>query len=125
MSFEISQKFFFEAAHTLAREVEAEGSRRMHGHTYHAELAVSGRPDPKTGMVMDLARLRAMASHARERLDHRLLNEVEGLGPPTLENLCAYLWRAFEAQGCVPSRVTVWREGMGDSCTLTTDPGKR
>ena len=125
MNFEISQRFFFEAAHTLSREVEAEGSRRIHGHTYHAELAVSGRPDPKSGMVMDLARLRELAGVARERLDHRLLNEVEGLGPPTLENLCAYLWRTFESRGCVPSRVTHWREGMGDSCSLTGNPEQR
>jgi 6-pyruvoyltetrahydropterin/6-carboxytetrahydropterin synthase len=125
MSYELTQRFFFEAAHTLSREVEAEGSRRMHGHTYYAELTVSGRPDPRTGMVMDLARLRALAQHARERLDHRLLNEVEGLGPPTLENLCAYLWRRFEAEGCAPSRVVVRREGMGDSCSLTAEPGEQ
>ena len=115
----MSQQFFFEAAHTLSREVEAEGSRRIHGHTYHAELTVSGQPDPKSGMVMDLKRLRELAAIARERLDHRLLDEVDGLGPPTLENLCAYLWRTFEANGCVPRRVKVWREGMGDSCTLS------
>ena len=121
MSFELSQRFFFEAAHTLHREVEAEGSRRVHGHTYHAELTVAGTPDPRSGMVMDLARLRALAAVARERLDHRLLNEVDGLGPPTLENLCAYLWRTFESQGCVPRRVKIWREGMGDACTLARE----
>lgn len=119
MNYELTQRFFFEAAHTLAREVEAEGSRRVHGHTYFAELTVSGQPDARTGMVMDLAKLRALANVARERLDHRLLNEVEGVGPPTLENLCAYLWRCFEAEGCTPTRVVVRREGMGDSCTLT------
>lgn len=118
MSYELTQRFFFEAAHTLAREVESEGSRRVHGHTYFAELTVAGEPDRRTGMVVDLARLRAMAEHARSLLDHRLLNEVEGLGPPTLENLCAFLWRAFESEGVVPSRVVVRREGMGDSCSL-------
>lgn len=123
MNYELTQRFFFEAAHTLAREHGAEGSRRVHGHTYHAELAVSGQPDPGSGMVLDLARLRALAALARERLDHRMLNEVEGLGPPTLENLCAYLWRCFEQEGCSPRRVTVWREGMGDACSLT-DPAR-
>ena len=125
MNFEISQKFFFEAAHTLSREVEGEGSRRVHGHTYHAELTVVGRPDPGSGLVMDLARLRELARVARERLDHRLLNEIEGLGPPTLENLCAYLWRTFESPGCAPGRVTIWREGMGDSCSLTRNAEQR
>ena len=28
MRYEISQRFFFDAAHTLKREIEAEGSRR-------------------------------------------------------------------------------------------------
>ena len=38
--FTLSQRFFFDAAHTLQREIEAEGSRRIHGHTYHAEVSV-------------------------------------------------------------------------------------
>jgi len=122
MSYELTQRFFFEAAHTLQREHEVQGSRRIHGHTYFAELTVAGAPDSRSGMVMDLARLRALAEHARSLLDHRLLNEVDGLGPPTLENLCAYLWRAFESQGCAPARVVVRREGMGDSCSLTSRP---
>ena len=122
MSYELSQRFFFEAAHTLAREIEAEGSRRIHGHTYHAEITVAGKPDARTGMVVDLAQLRAMAQHARGLLDHRLLNEIDGLGPPTLENLCAFLWRAFATQGCTPTRVKIWREGMGDSCSLESPP---
>ena len=122
MSYELSQRFFFEAAHTLSREVEAEGSRRIHGHTYHAELTVSGMPEARSGMVVDLARLRMLAQHARDLLDHRMLNEIDGLSPPTLENLCAFLWRAFESQGCTPCRVKVWREGMGDSCTLESRP---
>jgi 6-pyruvoyltetrahydropterin/6-carboxytetrahydropterin synthase len=43
--FELSQKFYFEAAHTLQRTIDAEGSRRIHGHTYHAEATVLGRVD--------------------------------------------------------------------------------
>src|SRR6218665_316057 len=42
MQHTISQRFFFDAAHTLRREIEAEGSRRVHGHTYHAEVALTG-----------------------------------------------------------------------------------
>ena len=56
---ELSQRFYFEAAHTLRRQVEAEGSRRIHGHTYEAEVTVAGVPDATTGMVMDLGPLRA------------------------------------------------------------------
>ena len=58
MSYEISQKFFFDAAHSLKREVEADSSLRIHGHTYNAEVTLSGQPDPDTGMVVDLGLVR-------------------------------------------------------------------
>lgn len=118
MIYELSQKFFFEAAHSLDRKIEAEASRRIHGHTYYAELTVEGTPDPASGMLMDLGVLRTMTEGARDKLDHRMLNDVEGLGAPTLENLCSYLWRHFEQMGCKPMRVTVRRDAMGDACVL-------
>ena len=52
MTCEISQTFFFDAAHTLDRAIETESSRRIHGHTYNAEVFLTGQPDPQTGMVI-------------------------------------------------------------------------
>jgi 6-pyruvoyltetrahydropterin/6-carboxytetrahydropterin synthase len=124
MSYQLSQRFFFEAAHSLDRKIETKASRRIHGHTYWAELTIEGDPDPKSGMVMDLGQVRRVIEIVREHLDHRMLNEVDGLGAPTLENLCAYLWRQFDQLGCVPARVTVRREAMGDSCSLAKAPGR-
>ena len=51
MSYEISQKFFFDAAHTLKRKIEADSSRRIHGHTYNAEVTLSGQPDSVTSAL--------------------------------------------------------------------------
>ncbi|MBC7917276.1 MAG: 6-carboxytetrahydropterin synthase [Rhodoferax sp.] len=116
--FEISQSFFFDAAHTLKREIEAEGSRRIHGHTYNAEVTLSGTPDIKTGMVVDLGLVRRAIEHLRAQLDHHLLDEVPGLGPATLENLCAFIWRDLAVRLPGLTQVKVWRTGMGDSCTL-------
>ena len=42
LRYEISQRFYFDAAHTLKRAVEADSSRRVHGHTYNAEVTLSG-----------------------------------------------------------------------------------
>ena len=122
-SFEISQRFFFDAAHTLKREIEAEGSRRIHGHTYNAEITLGGAPDPITGMVVDLGLVRQAIETLRPRLDHHLLDEVDGLGVPTLENLCAYIWHAIVP--ALPSlvQVRVWRDGIGDSCSLRLECG--
>ena len=122
--YELSQRFYFEAAHTLRRAAETgevESSRRIHGHTYQAELTLAGAPDER-GMVMDLGLLRAEIAGLREQLDHRFLDEIEGLGPATLENLCRFI--AEKAGPKLPAlvRVAVWREASGDRCVLQLQP---
>lgn len=121
MTYEISQRFFFDAAHTLRRKIETDSSARVHGHTYQAEVALRGTPDPATGMVVDLGILRAELNRLRERLDHRFLDEVEGIGAPTLENLCTYVANALASTGLPLCRVSVWRDGIGDRCDLRLD----
>ena len=118
---ELSQRFMFEAAHTLQREFETESSLRIHGHTYYGELTVAGKPNPRTGMLVDLAQLRAAIEEVRQMLDHHLLDEVDDLGPPTLENLCSFI--AKSARATIPnlSMVRVWREASGDSCRLIVE----
>ncbi len=118
MTFEISQSFFFDAAHTLQREIETEASTRVHGHTYRGEVAVMGAVDPNTGMVVDLVQLRSLLVQVREQLDHRLLDEVPALGIPTLENLCAFIAQFAALSDFRLSRVSVWRDGIGDRCDL-------
>ncbi len=117
--FSVSQKFFFDAAHTLRREIETEGSLRVHGHTYYAEVTVSGQPEPHNGMVVDLGLVRLQIDKLRPQLDHHLLDEVPGLGPATLENLCSFIWRSLEPALPGLSQVRVWRDAIGDGCTLT------
>ena len=117
MKYEISQRFFFDAAHTLERKIETEGSARIHGHTYQGEVAVAGTPDA-SGMVVDLGHLRALLNTLRGELDHQLLDDVAGLGKPTLENLCRFVAERAGAAGFALSRVSIWREGIGDRCDL-------
>lgn len=120
MKLELTQRFFFDAAHTLHRAHEADSSRRIHGHTYHAAVTVSGPRDPETGMVVDLAVLRASVAEVRARLDHRLLDEVPELGRPTLENLCLYISKALMSDQWVVECIEVERRASGDSCRLTS-----
>jgi 6-pyruvoyltetrahydropterin/6-carboxytetrahydropterin synthase len=118
MIYELSQRFYFEAAHTLHRDTDAAGSRRIHGHTYHAEISIRGPVDPESGMLVDLGKVRAAIEDVRSRLDHQFLDEVAELGPATLENLCRYILRA--ASGQVPGicAVCVERKASGDRCVL-------
>ncbi|MBC7549054.1 MAG: 6-carboxytetrahydropterin synthase [Polaromonas sp.] len=120
--YEISQRFFFDAAHTLHREIETDSSLRIHGHTYHAEVTLAGLKDSQTGMVVDIGLVRVEVEHLRGQLDHRMLDDIAALGPTTLENLCAFIWRALAASLTGLSVVRVWRESVGDSCTLRSHP---
>src|ERR1700733_10377198 len=114
--FELSQDFYFEAAHTLLRIHEADSSRRLHGHTYHASVTVRGEPDPHTGMVIDLAVLRAHIESVKQALDHQHLNDIDGLSMPTLENLASFIAHHIKEIEPRVTAVRVWRNASGDSC---------
>jgi 6-pyruvoyltetrahydropterin/6-carboxytetrahydropterin synthase len=116
--FELSKQFRFEAAHTLQREIDAEPSRRIHGHSYRAEVILRGTPDPATGMLVDLGLFESALEEAREGLDHRFLDEINDLGPATLENLSAWVWRKVAPVCPGLARVTVHRDSCGESCTF-------
>lgn len=119
MNCEISQTFFFDAAHTLDRVIDTESSKRVHGHTYNAEVFLSGLPDPHTGMVMDLGLVRRELALLREQLDHQLLDDVADLGPPTLENLCQFIFRKLQPRLQGLTSVRVWRASIGDGCRVS------
>lgn len=119
MNYELTQEFFFESAHTLDRDVEKVPSRRVHGHTYHAEVTVTGNLDPSSGMLIDLGHLRGAIAKVRDELDHRYLNEVEGLAAPTIENLCRYIIVSMRALIPTVSKVSVARRASGDRCVVT------
>lgn len=121
MNYALTQEFYFEAAHTLARKIESESSRRIHGHTYHVEVTVTGEPNPDTGMIMDLALLRRSIETLRGELDHRMLDEIAELGAPTLENLARFILARLHKEYPALSGVTVARRASGDSCTVTLE----
>lgn len=117
--FELAKQFRFEAAHTLpGRAIDVEPSRRIHGHSYRAEVAVRGMPDPATGMVMDLGLFERALEGVRDGLDHRFLDEVAGLGPATMENLAAWIWRSLAPVCPGLARVTVHRDSNAEACTF-------
>ncbi len=114
---ELSKEFRFDAAHTLHRDIDAEGSRRIHGHSYRAQVTLRGRPDPATGMLVDLGLFERALADARDGLDHRFLDEINDLGPGTMENLSSWIWRKVEAVCPGLSKVTVIRDSTGDICS--------
>ena len=119
--YELSKEFRFDAAHTLNRAIETESSRRIHGHTYHAEVTLAGTPDPASGMLVDLGYVRQAIDTLRAELDHHFLDEIPEIGPATLENLCAFIARRLTPALPALTRVSVERRASGDRCTLSLD----
>src|SRR4051812_39230481 len=67
-----------------------------HGHNYELQVKVTGKPDKKTGYVMDLKLLSDLIrSEVLERFDHKNLNldtkEFKNLNP-TAENIAIVIY---------------------------------
>ncbi|HEX7348204.1 MAG TPA: 6-carboxytetrahydropterin synthase QueD [Rhodanobacteraceae bacterium] len=109
------KEFRFDAAHQLdAGEDGDPRYRRLHGHSYQVEVWVHG-PLNEHGWVVDMGDLASRIEHVRELLDHRYLNDVAGLGIPTMENIARFVW---EQLGDLPQlqRVAVKRAQNGEGC---------
>ncbi len=122
--FELSKQFRFDAAHTLDRAVQTDASRRVHGHSYRAEVMLRGEPDVASGMIVDLTVLEQALAEARDGLDHRLLDHIPDLGPATMENLARWIWVKVAPRCVGLAKVSVYRDSAGETCSYY-GPGGR
>ncbi|HET9078050.1 MAG TPA: 6-carboxytetrahydropterin synthase QueD [Acidimicrobiales bacterium] len=116
---EIFREFTFEAAHRLPHVPEGHKCARLHGHSFRVEIHVTGPVDPSTGWVMDFADLKAAFAPLHDQLDHRYLNEVDGLENPTSENLARWIWDRLAAS--LPLDRVVVRETCTSGCVHRGD----
>ncbi len=70
--------------------------RRLHGHSFHIEVHVSGKVSEDSGWVMDFGDISRAFQPLYDALDHRFLNEIEGLDNPTSENLARWVWHRLK-----------------------------
>jgi len=71
-----------------------------HGHNYTLEVTVNGIPNPDTGYVIDLKKLKiVLDEEIISKVDHKHLNFdvpfLEGI-IPTVENLSVAFWKILE-----------------------------
>src|SRR5687767_15219649 len=104
---ELVKDFRFEAAHYLPNVPEGHKCRRMHGHSFRGEVAVRGEIDARTGWLIDFADLKKAVDPIVVRLDHYLLNEIEGLENPTSELLAVWMWNQLAGKLPILFRVTI------------------
>ena len=114
--FHIVKEFGFEAAHAFGHKPAGHENTRVHGHSFRVEVELAGEPDAATGCVVDFEILTAALNSVRDKLDHHFLNDLPGLGIPSLENIAR--WIADQLQPRFPAlqSVTVRRPSLGESC---------
>jgi 6-pyruvoyltetrahydropterin/6-carboxytetrahydropterin synthase len=116
---ELSYRFAFDAAHRFGSFPAGHPYHGVHGHSFQVEVAVGGRPDPASGFILDFGTIEKACAEVRSALDHRMLNDVQGLDTPSLENLSVWIWKALAAKLPGLARVTVRRDSIGQSCSYT------
>ena len=89
---EIFKEFTFEAAHRLPNVPAGHKCARLHGHSFRVRVTVAGAIDPLLGWVMDFSEIKAACRDVHDALDHRYLNEIEGLENPTSEMIATWIW---------------------------------
>ncbi len=118
----IYKEFRFEAAHFLPSAPPGSPNSRMHGHSFRARVSIEGVPNPETGYVFHFDELAAAMDDARDALDHRLLNEIDGLEAPTLERMAEWLWNRLQNRIPGLAQIEIARDSCSEGC-IYAGPG--
>ncbi len=88
-----------------------------HGHNYELEITVKGQPDPRTGLIIDLAEFNQQVnSRIIDLLDHKDLNrDVSFMADqiPTSENIVIAIWN--ELVPYIPAPATLHKLRLMES----------
>jgi 6-pyruvoyltetrahydropterin/6-carboxytetrahydropterin synthase len=89
---EIFKVFKFDAAHRLPNVGHGHKCSQLHGHSFSVEIHIQGSVDPRSGWVMDFDDIEKTFKPLHDQLDHKYLNDIDGLDNPTSENIAKWIW---------------------------------
>lgn len=116
---QIYKEFLFEAAHYLPTADAGSPNSRIHGHSFRARIVIEGEPGEDTGYVFHFEELARVMAETQDALDHRLLNEVDGLSSPTLERIAMWIWHRLANRVPGLAQVQVSRDSCGEGCVYS------
>jgi 6-pyruvoyltetrahydropterin/6-carboxytetrahydropterin synthase len=93
---EVFREFTFEAAHRLPNVPEGHKCARLHGHSFRVAVHVEGPVGENSGWVIDFAEIKQAFKPIHGALDHRYLNDIDGLENPTSEVLARWIWARLQ-----------------------------
>jgi 6-pyruvoyltetrahydropterin/6-carboxytetrahydropterin synthase len=88
----------FESAMRLTRAADGDRRRRLHGHSYLLRLHLTAPLDPVMGWTVDYGDVKDCFKPVYKRLDHHLLNELEGLGDSDPASLTRWIRKTIGNQ---------------------------
>jgi 6-pyruvoyltetrahydropterin/6-carboxytetrahydropterin synthase len=88
----VFKEFTFEAAHRLPNVPAEHKCARLHGHSFRVAIHVEGEVGSTSGWVLDFADIERAFAPLHEQLDHRYLNDIDGLDNPTSECVAVWIW---------------------------------
>jgi 6-pyruvoyltetrahydropterin/6-carboxytetrahydropterin synthase len=94
--YEVFREYRFEAAHRLPLLPEGHKCARLHGHSFVVQLIVRGPLDADKGWVVDYYDIDTAWAPCDAQLDHRYLNEIDGLENPTSEAIARWIWERVQ-----------------------------
>ncbi len=112
----IYRDFQFEAAHFLPTAPPGHPNSRIHGHSFRARVWIEGEPDAETGLVFHFDDLSEAIQDTQEALDHRMLNDVEGLTLPTLERIAMWIWDRIDNKVPGLAQIEIHRDSCHEGC---------
>ena len=112
---EIFKVFKFDAAHRLPNVDGGHKCSEIHGHSFCIEIHIKGSVDPSKGWVIDFADIDKAFQPILDQLDHKYLNEIEGLNNPTSENIARWIWERLQMKPPQLSKIIV-QESPDSGC---------
>lgn len=94
--FEIEKDFQFEAAHYFGHEDANDLFKKIHGHSFKGTVTLQGDPQDDKGWIRDLWKIEQIINNIVAPLDHCLLNDVDGLSAPALEQIAEWIFDRLE-----------------------------
>ena len=104
----IFKQFTFDSAHFLPLVSAGHKCRQVHGHTYKLTIFIEGPVDPASGWVADFADIKRTVGDTLELVDHKFLNDVDGLENPTCELLAVWLWDRIRKTLPLLKKIELW-----------------
>ena len=108
LTFEIEKDFQFEAAHYFGHADANDLFKKIHGHSFAGTVRIEGDAQEDKGWIRDLWKIDQIIQDIIKPLDHSVLNEVDGLDQPALEQIAKWIFVRLESKlpglSCVEAR---------------------